>query len=232
MTTRGLLLLGLGAPTLLGLSAQAATITSAGSGDYNTGATWVDSSVPGTLDDAVITDGHALTSSSSIVIGLSGTVSVNNGSFTGDELNLGWVPPTSGTVTNELNIGSQGSVTLSSILWLYDRSLGISGANGKSTVNFSGAGGSLTLNFGSGGSARVSYISGSNTFSELSFEQLWDAGILTLDGKSGLTNDEFVDNFTVSNVNETGDTITAVPEPGSLALLGLGGLCVLQRRRK
>lgn len=229
MTTRGLLLLGLGAPTLLGLSAQAATITSAGSGDYKTGATWVDGSVPGTLDDAVITDGHALTSSSSIVIGLSGTVSVNNGSFTGTEMNLGWGPPTTGTVTNELNIGSQGSVTLSSILWLYDRSLGTSGANGKSTVNFSGAGGSLTLNFGSGGSARVSYNS---TFSTLSFVELWDAGILTLDGKSGLTNDEFVDNFTVSNVNETGDTITAVPEPGSLALLGLGGLCVLQRRRK
>jgi len=27
-------------------------------------------------------------------------------------------------------------------------------------------------------------------------------------------------------------TISAIPEPGSLALLGLGGLCLLGRRRK
>ena len=58
-------------------------------------------------------------------------------------------------------------------------------------------------------------------------------------GATGITNLSELNYLEVGfKSNGTGDgtldnvSVTAIPEPGSLALLGLGGLCVLKRRRR
>lgn len=56
------------------------------------------------------------------------------------------------------------------------------------------------------------------------FSGLWDAGQLKKDGANTGT---FAQNFSVS-----GSVLTTVPEPSSAALLGLGGLALILRRRK
>lgn len=89
--------------------------------------------------------------------------------------------------------------------------------------------GNLTL--GSGTSI-IDFTSGSTGsltvtgYDQTAYETLWNAGNLTSAGSNTGT---FAENFSV-----TGATITAVavPEPSSSALLGLGGLALIMRRRK
>ncbi len=60
------------------------------------------------------------------------------------------------------------------------------------------------------------------------WEALWDANMLQFDGgNSG----SFSDHFTTSGTGAD-YTLTSVPEPSSAALLGLGGLALILRRRK
>jgi hypothetical protein len=81
-----------------------------------------------------------------------------------------------------------------------------------------------------GGSDRLNFTTGSTGsfdvtgWTQTDYEALWNSGNLTVNG--GQTGD-FSDNFQV-----TGSTLTTVPEPSSAALLGLGGIALILRRRK
>ena len=62
------------------------------------------------------------------------------------------------------------------------------------------------------------------------YEFLWDEGILK---RGGANIGTFAENFTFTEDGGAGaGTLTAVPEPSSAALLGLGGLALIFRRRK
>ena len=101
---------------------------------------------------------------------------------------------------------------------------------GVGILNLSGG----TVTIGSaptiGGSDRLNFTTGSTGsfdatgWTQTDYETLWTNGNLTVDG--GQTGN-FSDNFQVS-----GATLTVVPEPSSAALLGLGGLALILRRRK
>lgn len=155
------------------------------------------------------------------------TVSLDNGSA----INLGgelWFGHTS-AVTNQvisLTIGGGSSINATTPgavgLWFWDTDA---------------AGNDFNLNFVSGTevssvNARVGRRSvaagGSNA---VTWETLWDEGILTIDGgNAGVFSDHFVTSGTAGTSDYSIQSIP-VPEPGSLALLGLGGLAVLRRRR-
>jgi hypothetical protein len=225
-TTMALAVLSIAVPT------QAATLTSVGNGDYSTASTWDTNTSPGVLDDIIITNGHAITETSAVKVGFvsggaagpGGSISVLEGSLIGAfELNMGWVPPTSGTMDAELNIASLGTVEIAH-MWLYD------GPQGESDINFTGNGGSLTITDGFGAAGTVRVGTNPSTFATLSYEDLWDLGLLTKDGQSGLTSAVYLDNFAVSGTSN--NTITAIPEPSAAALFGLGGLALILRRRK
>ena len=57
-----------------------ATITSAGTGDWSTGATWVGAAAPAVGDNIVIDDGHAVTFDASALAGIYGTLKLGAGS--------------------------------------------------------------------------------------------------------------------------------------------------------
>ena len=61
----------------------------------------------------------------------------------------------------------------------------------------------------------------------MSFENLFDTGFLTADGQ--VDGDSFADIF---EVNGNTLSLVAVPEPSSTALLGLGALALILRRKK
>lgn len=82
-----------------------------------------------------------------------------------------------------------------------------------------GLGNGVTLNWETGSLMELGVNGADQTF----YEGLFTSGDLLFEGSSTGT---FGDHFQVS-----GDTLSLVPEPGSLALLSLGGLCVLRRRR-
>lgn len=244
MTATKMLFTGLATATLFTASAHAVTITSVGSGDYQVGSTWDGATVPGPTDDAVITGGNVLTSSANIFVGNAfqggggtGSVTVENGSLTGGELGLAFFRTGATPSTASLNIGSAGSVTLNQV-WV-GAATGEAPANQNDvSINFTGDGGSLSVLTGfnspaeSGGTFRLT-SNNVTAFSVVTFEDLWNQGFLTNDGESGLTGAIFSENFALSQVgDDVNDTITAIPEPSSLALLGLGGLMVARRRRK
>ncbi|NWK55009.1 PEP-CTERM sorting domain-containing protein [Verrucomicrobiaceae bacterium N1E253] len=84
------------------------------------------------------------------------------------------------------------------------------------------------LQFGSG-TGTIDFTAGSTGsltvtgYTQTDYETLWTDGNLTYGGAQSGT---FADNFSVS-----GSTLTAVPEPSSAALLGLGGIALVLRRR-
>ncbi|BDS05180.1 hypothetical protein NT6N_02200 [Oceaniferula spumae] len=183
--------------------------------------------------------------------GTAGTLTVN-GSLTGDnEFQMGFRATSASSST--LVIGSTGSVSFLKA-WI-----SISDDTGSSSlINFVGVGGSLTFtggfgggtndgagtvrlydSFGDGGNDGTlgtgadetinSLIAGGNLgdvndWASATYEDLWNIGLLQRNGANSGT---FTDNFVVN-----GGTLTAVPEPSSVALLGLGGLALIMRRRK
>ncbi len=105
--------------------------------------------------------------------------------------------------------------------------IGRAGANGTFNINAGTANvGNLTVdnggavNFGTDSTGTLT-VTGADT---ATFQTLWDQGKLTFGGANEGT---FTDHFKVE-----GSTLSVVPEPSSTALLGLGGLALILRRRK
>ncbi len=77
-----------------------------------------------------------------------------------------------------------------------------------------------------------------STITYATWSDLWDAGILTAEGRSGLTGDVFDDYFTAIYTNNDNDsgryilTYSPVPEPSTVVLLMLAGLGMARRRRQ
>ena len=139
------------------------------------------------------------------------------------------------TYTFTLNVGD----TVHGVYWRY-RSQGnqvtdlavSNNYGGSTTVNQQTAeSGDLLLNWTDGGV---------NTSDDLAFDTLWSGLDIVLTGTTfTVTMDSTGSTGVPTNANRKGfraDALvidyTAVPEPGSLALLGLGGLCMLKRRRR
>ena len=89
----------------------------------------------------------------------------------------------------------------------------------NTTFNFSEA---ITIN----GSTLSGAANGDDNASRISFSEDW--GSVVLSGTTGLTYSSQVD----SGQDGFRFEVTAIPEPSSTALLGLGGLALLARRRR
>ena len=91
----------------------------------------------------------------------------------------------------------------------------------RHVLNFTEAGGSITV-----GAAGIEY---NNDNIKLSYEDLWNDGVIQINGSSAGT---FSDYFAVTGSNGSdGYTLTAiaVPAPPSAALLSLGGVTLILR---
>ena len=188
--------------------------------------------------DLTITDaGDEFTyDSSSAVIGGDGggafvtTIDISAGSFIG--AGRGYFLGNGNGDGNIFNL-SGGSV-------LFEQGLGIARDDSTALVTISGGSftvdGALTFDIASGGGVdtadgSIDFTTGSTGtltvagLTETDYEALYTAGDLTFAGDNSAT---FADVFEVS-----GNTLSlVVPEPSSTALLGLGGLALILRRRK
>ncbi len=155
------------------------------------------------------------------------TLSLDNGS----EINLGgelWLGHTS-AITNQIisvNIAGGSSINATTPgavgLWLWDPDA----AGNDFNINFESGLAVSSINARLG----VRTVAGSGGNAAL-WETLWNDGILTIDGgNAGNFSDHFVTSGTPGTSDYSIQTIP-VPEPGSLALLGLGGLMIARRRR-
>ena len=95
--------------------------------------------------------------------------------------------------------------------------------------NANAAGVGSLINFGTAdtGSLTVDGTIIDEDNNTVSFENLFDTGFLTADGQ--VAGDSFADIF---EVNGNTLSLVAVPEPSSTALLGLGALALILRRKK
>ncbi len=198
-----------------------------------------------------VSNGSSLTQSSAFgeeVFIDNGTMTLNNASF-----GLGFSG--SLTVLAQATSGSgifnatDSSITSAGEIWLGSADTGETNqtaqfnltnssidANGGVGIWFwdtDAAGNNLSLNVNGAGSSVEGRIGRRNTGGQdnaVTWETLWTEGILQFNG--GNTG-AFADHFTTTGTAGTaGYTLTSVPEPSSTALLGLGGLALILRRRK
>lgn len=131
-----------------------------------------------------------------------GILNINGGTFDGSGINEFILGRASATGIININSGTM--------------SVGTTFVFGtpKSSVNGTGY-----LNFGTGSTGALTVTGQNQTY----YEGLWTAGNLKFNGTN---TGAFADHFLV-----TGATLTVIPEPSSLVLLSIGGICLLRRRR-
>ena len=167
------------------------------------------------------------------------TLTVNGTWTLAGEVQLGGLNSLDASQMATLNIGSAGHVTLDAF-WIAG---GWGSPVGATTIDIS-TGGQLTMSGGNFGVRAIEDFSGADQWTmdgvnEATagtadaagvYEMLWNTGVLSKDGANVGT---FAQNFTFTeNGSAAAGTLTAVPEPSSAALLGLGGLALILRRRK
>jgi len=140
------LMLALGFSLLTATPAHAVTVTSAGSGNWNVGGTWVGGAVPGTTDDVVIANGHTVTLTANAQCG-SLTFNLPGNSKT-STLAVGTWTFTTGSISLTGGAGGTGQITVVTISTGTINCTGaisFSGTAASARLTFSGAG---TLNIG------------------------------------------------------------------------------------
>ncbi len=174
--------------------------------------------------------GHILGMGSNNLFGDGGntTLSLANGStIVGGGAEFQWMNNGGGANGVQVALDGTSSITYTggggASWFLFTNAAGGLGTTNH-VLNFTAAGGSISV-----GAAGIEY---NNDNIKLSYEDLWNDGVIQINGSSSGT---FSDYFAVTGSNGSdGYTLTAiaVPEPSSAALLGLGGLALILRRRK
>ena len=171
----------------------------------------------------------------------SSTITVN-GTWDAAEIQVGGLRGDMGVAEGQdatLQIGSTGVVNATA-MWFADGFGAIEGEDGGSAINID-AGGTLTFTGESFGiRSWGGFAANERTFDGVGpngtpdglgvLELLWNEELLTRDGVTNVGS--FEDNFFITEVSGTEFSITAIPEPSSTALLGLGGIALLLRRKK
>lgn len=175
-----------------------------------------------------------------------GSMTLNNGTFTraGGNLVMGFDSDNtfSTSLTNsainlggELWFGHNATDRTNQVisLTLNSSSIDANGSVGIWLWNTDASGNTFTIDVNGAGSSiegRVGRRNSEGSNNSVTWETLWDEGILqTNGGNSGVFSDHFATSGTAGTVEYT---LTVVPEPSSAALLGLGGLALILRRRK
>ncbi|MGB0774497.1 MAG: PEP-CTERM sorting domain-containing protein [Akkermansiaceae bacterium] len=176
-----------------------------------------------------------------------GSVTLDNGTFTrtaGGNLVLGF--DSSNTIA--VGMSNSSNLTVGGELW-FGRNVANTGVTASLTISDStvAANGGVGIWFwnsdnnnynlnvvgiGSSIQGRLGYeaTNGGGANNSATWESLWTLGILQHNGSSA---GAFADHFeTTGTAGNTNYTLTAIPEPSSTALLGLGGLALVLRRRK
>lgn len=137
-----------------------------------------------------------------------------------------------------VNVGGAG-IDLGGFLGTSSNTVDLSAANGKVTWNFTGI--NVTAdNVAGGGSGELFFVLQSVTTAQTELGPANNTtDIRRIDGGNGSYTDELAailhndaEWLKTTRAPEYEATLTAIPEPSSTALLGLGGLALILRRRK
>jgi len=199
-------------------------------------------------DDAQVTlNTGAITMGGGRDLGINGTslFTIGGGTLTiGDELNMGGGSFTMNGGTTVINgsgnvgdnFGSNGTFNFDGGSFTAGNYGANAGTIGVRTVNFGAGSGSVdftgdfeafrtTIDWVAGSGMSLTIAGAlSNSGAATTFEDLYTGGQLLYEGSNA---NPFGDNFQV-----TGSTLSLIPEPSSVALLGLAGLAVCLRRRR
>ena len=208
-------------------------------------------------DDLKVEGGGSVTVSggSTLTQSTSHWAQVNGGQFTlnnsalnfthaNNKLVLGLTTSSSATF-----VATNSTVSLAGELWLghnnntgnqvismdlTNSSIDANGAVGIWFWDTDASGNDFTLNINGGGTTIEGRVGRRNSVSgqenDVSWEALWNEGILTYNGSN---DGEFADYFITSGTpGTTGYVLTSVPEPSSTALIGLAGVGFILRRRR
>ncbi len=149
----------------------------------------------------------------------------------GGELWLGSNTVGDGNQTAVLNINNSSITTGGAVgLWVWDYT-----AEGNSlSINFSGPAGSF-IDVANSIGLRAAGLPANNA---ATWESLWDVGVLTAQGQSGLTGGAFSSFFvtTGTNIRDTPTPVpyrlTYIPEPSGSLLTAFAGTLLMARRRR